>query len=153
MNSVPCLLSHRYYYNSPNTWWVCVWVTGRAEQHHALLGHRCPWKETTKGATNSSWDADSSQSENALCCSTSKSHSILDTFVPFPPLTSPILTHHLNKEVRAMIKSSHSVNQVARQMSDPTLSETHLCVRQPPPVLSVTSSLQSSADVACQWWS
>lgn len=128
-------------------------VTGRAGQHLALLSHGFPGKETTKEATNSSWDADSCQSENALSCLTSKSHLILDTFVPFPPLTSPILTHHLNKEVRAMIKSSHSVNQDARQMSDPTLSETLLWVRQPPPALSVTSSSQLSVDVACQWWS
>lgn len=39
------------------------------------------------------------------------------------PLMSLILTHHLNKEVRAMIKSSHSFNQVAHHMFDPALSE------------------------------
>lgn len=82
-----------------------------------------PWKGDNEGSRQLKvWDADSSQrGENALCCLTSKSHLILDTFVPFPPLTSLILTHHLNKEVRAMIKSSRSVNQVARQMLDPTL--------------------------------
>lgn len=101
---------------------MSVWVTGRSGRHHTLLRHRCPGKETSKEVANSFWDADSSQrGENALCCLTSKSHLILDTFVPFPPLTSLILTHHLNKEVRAMIKSSHSVNRVARQMLDPTL--------------------------------
>lgn len=66
----------------------------------------CPGKETLKEATNSSWICRPFlKGENALCCFTSKSHLILDTFVPFPPLTSLILTHHLNKEVRAMIKS------------------------------------------------
>lgn len=59
--------------------------------------------------------------ENALCCSTSKSHLILDTFVPFPPSASPILTHHLNKEVRAMIKSSHSVKSSCSPNVGPNL--------------------------------
>lgn len=54
---------------------------------------------------------------------------IFDTFVPFPPLTSLILTHHLNKEVRAMIKSLHSVDCVARQTLDPT----DPCVNPPHP--------------------
>lgn len=62
---------------------------------------------------------------------------IFDTFVPFPPLTSLILTRHLNKEVRAMIKSLHSVDCVARQTLDPS----HPCVN-PTPLLFVTSSLQ-----------
>lgn len=72
---------------------------------------------------------------------------IFDTFVPFPPLTSLILTRHLNKEVRAMIKSLHSVDCVARQTLDPS----HPCVNPTP--LFVTSSLQLLVGVACQWWS
>lgn len=133
-------------------WWVgvCVWLGGlddttqssdiaapeRRQRRNSFWGHR-PF---SKG-----WKC-------TLCYLTSKSHLILDTFVPFPPLASLILTHHLNKEVRAMIKSSHSANQVARQMSDLTLSETHFCVKQPPVLsVSVTLSSQLSVDIACQW--
>lgn len=128
-----------------------VCAAGRSGRHHTLLRHCCPGKETTKELILGRRPLLKGR-KCTVCYLTSKSHLILDTFVPFPPLTSLILTHHLNKEVRAMIKSSHSANQVARQMSDLTLSETHLCVKQPP-VLSVTLSPQLSVDVACQWWS
>lgn len=111
-------------------------MTRRSGRHHTLLRRRRPGKGTTKEDTNSFWDADSSQrGEHALCCLTSKSHLILDTFVPFPPVTSLILTHHLNKEVRAMIKSSHSVNRVARQMSEPNSCQRRNPLRQTTPHL------------------
>lgn len=135
---------------------VCVRSNGRSGRHpHTPSDVAVAGKETTKEVTNSLWDADSSQrGENALCCFKSKSHLILDTFVPFfPPLNSLILTHHLNKEVRAMIKSSHSVNGVARQNVGPSSCQRLTSASNNPPVLSVTSSLQLSVGVACQWWS
>lgn len=166
----PRHLYWHYYYKSltcnQNTLhvWESVWGMVRSGRHHTLLSRRCPGKETShtlldcrcpgkeplKEITNSFWDANSSQrGENALCCFTSKSHLILETFLPYPPVTSSILTHHLNKEVRTMIKSSHSVNWVARQMLDPALVRDS-ALRQTAHlffvvvVFSVTSSLQSS---------
>lgn len=135
-----------------------VWTTSHTPQSslpwkgditHSSIGRRCPGKEPLKEITNSFWAANSSQrGENTLCCFTSKSHLILETFLPYPPVTSFILTHHLNKEVRTMIKSSHSVNRVARQMLDPALvrdsalrQTAHLFFVFPP---LVTSSLQRS---------
>lgn len=125
------------------------WPGGLDDTHTPLIRHRCPGKETTKEVTNSFLDADSSQTgENALCSLKNISHLILDTLVPFfSPLTSLILTHHLNKEVRAMIKSCHSMNEVARQMLGPNSVRNSTSASNTPPVLSVTKWLQCSVDL------
>lgn len=133
----------------------CVWTCERwwgLDNTHSCRSF--PWKETLhtpklplpwKGnGRKSQTDRTVLQGVKTHSCFTSQSHLFLETVLPFPPLASHILTHHLlNKEVRAMIKSSHSVNQVARQKLDTALfRDTPL--HQTCHLFSVISSLQLS---------
>lgn len=124
MNSLPCLFSLHYYYKSlicnQNTWWVCVcgWLGGLDDITHSLdIGvlERRQWRTSPEMQTV--------LKEVNMHCAAWQVKATWSWHICALPLMSLILTHHLNKEVRAMIKSSHSVNQVARHMFDPALLE------------------------------
>lgn len=123
MNSLPCLLSLHYHCKSlicnRNTWWVCVrrWLGGLDDITHSFgisALKRRGWR-TTPGMQTV-------LKEVNMQCAAWQVKATWSWHICALPLASLILTHHLNKEVRAMIKSSHLISQVARHMMDPALS-------------------------------
>lgn len=107
MNSIHCLLSLHYYFKSP----ICNQSpgggAGDGETRTTSPPPDVAGKETTKGSQPTHPGTVLKRSgKRTVLLRRVKSHLTPSTrSCPSPPATSPILTRHLNKEVRAMIKT------------------------------------------------
>lgn len=124
-NSLPCLPPHTHDYDTdlqPEHLMSVFASDWEAHTTHRTLETLVLWKGDSEGCL-----LEGRQSSKRWTCTV-----LLDkwkplnpdTFVPLP--RSLILTHHLKKEVKAAIKSSHSVSQVACHMLDRAPSAVHL---------------------------
>lgn len=152
--SFPCLLSWRFYYKSlksnQNSLSACVFVCDRFSgldgiTHPSAVTslERRQWRKSPTHSGMQTVLKGVKMHCAALKVKKKKATWSLTHLCPFPPLISLIHTHHLNMEVRAMIKLSHSANRVARQMLEQRLTFTP----HSPSDRFVTLSLQFLVDV------